>query len=665
MQYMRATPLILSLLTLQSVSSADELPSFKTLANELQHKILVSNSVDFCEYVRSVAEGVITPASPEVENFMLAKAAEEERHLGLNDETQRVRKKQILRSVRTLVRLHSTLLIVCKATDIDKLEHLAELFESTFQYFSSFSESPTWKKACMAGLFGRNALSKLFPHLSETFRSRNEVLLLQTAFFIGDTDSLKAIIKLFGMLKEDVPNMVSERDIVFSNSGIFFKELFRLLPNVMEKRLMLIRIACDLNCLGSLLGILEVAKSVELERLDWALDSFENLKLYKRIDNFRQSIECRLLNILLVAAQHGHLPIIRFLWLTMEAMPNSAEVVVKGMMTKAGWNDQRSVLEFLLWASGTECMRLARKFVNDAFEVAIGGGHVKSMELLTGKDNDGQFIAPRLDQIELSWVTLSQAIIVNKNWSGIQYLVDLKTKGDPRFANFELVDRANTALCYACKAGDYDLVEYLLCRTDDGEFVLPFTNPAAQDNKPLSCACSGGHWRIIQKLLGRDESGDYIYKGIDPSRGIFDACNNDNSRVLEFLFRVNEGGEYIFPGMTGVNFTRLLSIAITGKKMETVQFLLKIRDGKYVVPGMNGVDFIEVLSSAISWKRMGMVRFLLTMKEGKYVLPGIRVTEDMLTTVDPSPEMTNLLEKRLGQQRIDVEKHVMWFISTK
>lgn len=59
----------------------------------------------------------------------------------------------------------------------------------------------------------------------------------------------------FRIPKENLLNMVSERDIVFSNSRTFFKKLFKLLPNAMNNRSVLIRQAWSLNYLDILLGL--------------------------------------------------------------------------------------------------------------------------------------------------------------------------------------------------------------------------------------------------------------------------------------------------------------------------------------------------------------------------------------------------------------------------
>ena len=80
--------------------------------------------------------------------------------------------------------------------------------------------------------------------------------MLQTAFVIGDSDSIEAIVDSFDMYEEDALNTGLELDLVFSNSGTFFEQLFKLLPKVMDKRLKLIREACSLQHLDILPSIL-------------------------------------------------------------------------------------------------------------------------------------------------------------------------------------------------------------------------------------------------------------------------------------------------------------------------------------------------------------------------------------------------------------------------
>ena len=236
---------ICSVLTLHSVSSADEPPAFTNLPNEMQlaivQRFVVSQKVEFCDYVDWLAVNRWAYPHTDVGMAMLVDVAKEEASLGLQTCRQHARKQRLLKSVRIFVRINSRLPIVCKTANKEELEHLAHVLESTYRDFSSFSESPTWKKACMAGLFGRNTLSTLLPHLSEDVCSDDKVLLLQTAFFIGDIDSLRAIVDTFEISKEEVVAKVPEVDIVFSGSMSFFEELVEFLPHLMEKRLSLIR----------------------------------------------------------------------------------------------------------------------------------------------------------------------------------------------------------------------------------------------------------------------------------------------------------------------------------------------------------------------------------------------------------------------------------------
>ena len=372
---------------------------------------------------------------------MLKEIAKEEASLDLKDSWDRAWKQRILKKVRTFVGIRSSLPIFCTETGTNELKELAGRFESSYEECASLSESSTWKKACMAGLFGRNSLIKLLEYLSGGFRFRNMALLVQTAFFIGNIDSLKAITKSFGIPEENVLNMVSELDIVFSGSVDFVNALLEILPNVITtKRLGLIREACPLQRLDILLRILKVADPIEREELGQILDSLCQLEMYRKALPRFHSIQEKFHCILVVAAWHGHLPIIRFLWPAMEAMLNNAEAVVKEMMTEAGRNGHHSVLKFLLLQSGTLYMQMAQTYVSEAFEGAVGGGHIKSIKFLVGKSKDNKPVAPGLSLTKLSWWTLRQAIEINRKCKGLKYLVFLK-KFDRRFALFELFDQ--------------------------------------------------------------------------------------------------------------------------------------------------------------------------------------------------------------------------------
>ena len=321
----------------------------------------------------------------------------------------------------------------------------------------------------------------------------------------------------------------------------------------MEKRPGLIREACSLNRLDMLTRILEEAKSAETDELKHILDSFCLLKMFKNGPIIFSHSKSKLGYVLEIAARHGHLGIIRFLWPAMATVLNKTktEAAIKDMMAEAGKNNHRSILEFLLWESGTECMQLAQKFINDAFAGAFGGGHVNLLKFLVGKGKDKKPVAPGLGLATLSWTTLEQAIIVNRKWNGIKFLGVLK-RFDTRFANFELVDQDNTALCMACLVGNYNLVRYLLRRPNDGDFLFPLTNPATKNNRPLVNACRSGDVRIVRTLLERDTAGNYIYKGIDPSaqnyESIVIACTYGRFDVAKFLLEMN-GDKYVLPGI--------------------------------------------------------------------------------------------------------------------
>ena len=268
-----------SFLTLHSVSFSATTLTFAELPNEMQ--LAIMDQVDFCDYIEGLKIGRGVPTNTDVGMAMLAEVAKEEVSLGLHTYRQRARKQRILKSVRTFVRISSRLPIVCKTTDKEELERLAKLFESTYQRFSSFSESPTWKKACMAGLFGRNTLITLLPHLSEDFFSHNKDLLLQTALFIGDIDSLEAITEFFGILKKDVPSMVSELDIVFSGSLDFFSAILKRLPNLMGNIWRLIEEASSLKRFDILTHLLNEGKHVKRQGINSILNSFLRFRMYK------------------------------------------------------------------------------------------------------------------------------------------------------------------------------------------------------------------------------------------------------------------------------------------------------------------------------------------------------------------------------------------------
>ena len=635
---------VCSVLALHSVSSADEPPSFTDLPNEIQLAILqqffVSQKFDFCGYVDWLAVNRWAYHHMEVGLPMLKEIVEEERSLNWENDKQRARKQQILKTVGALVRIHSIRPIVCKTTDTNELEQLAQVFDSTYRDFSSFSESPTWKRACMAGLFGRNTLIKILPHLSDDFCSESKEILLQTAFFVGDIDLLQAIVDFFRLSESEVLNTVSELDIVFSGSVDFFDELVKFLPSLMEKRWHLIEEASSLKRLGILTRLLEEVKGHEMNSM---LDSFLRLKIYDSDSIARLSnTEDKLYFVLKAAAQHGHLPIILFLWPAMKkgrylldsrllksvmgTISTKVKDTIKSMMIRAAANNDRSVLEFLMWESGGYYLEVAQLYVKAAFKAAVGGGHIQILKFLVGKRKNNKPVAPGLRLTKLSWMTLRQAILINRKWNGIKYLVFLK-RVDPRFADFELVDQGNTALCMACAAGSSEGVKYLLRKTLSGGFVFPLTNPAADNNRPLITACSSGNLWIVEKLLERDEAGNYVYEGIDPSvqdyRSIFNACEKGHVKVLEFLLKMNDAREYVLPKMKDVAITCGLLFAVKENQIKVLRVLLKMENGKYVLPGMKGVNFTTVLLDAIGWKRVEVVRFILEMKEGRYVFPGM------------------------------------------
>ena len=579
---MWAIPLICSFLTLHSTSSAAGQLTFKDLPNELQH--IIVEDVDFCEYFEALHTLQGAPANTDFGMTMLPEAAKKEASLSLDDDKQRVEKQRILKSVRTFARLYSRLPVVFKETEADvnvdadagaeELGRWATVFESSYETCSSFSESQTWRQACMAGLFGRNTLITLLPYLSKDFCAHNKALLLQTACFIGDIDSLKAIVESLVIPREDVLNMVSELEIVFSGSVSFFEELSKFLPNLMKKRLVLIREAINLQRLGIFTRVLQEAKPVKLCKLNQIFDSFTRPSPFQEIlatfTNWRTNNY-----VLQTAAKHGHLPIIKFLWPVMEAIRSNAEVIIIGMMAEAGRNNHRSVLEFLLWHSGALFEQMAQDHVRTAFETAVERGNISIMKFLTGKDKAGNLIAPELRLTSLSWWTLFEAIKTTKNWNGVKYLVLLK-KWDYRFRKFVLVDQKNTALILACGEGDYNLVRYLLRTKANGKFRFPHTDPAVNNNTPLYDACAKGDVRIVGKLLELDESGNYIYKGVDPSARnyecLFIACSKGHLNVVKHLLRMKDG-DYVLPKMKNVDLCEALSRAIRGNHREIVNFL--------------------------------------------------------------------------------------------
>ena len=238
------------------------------------------------------------------------------------------------------------------------------------------------------------------------------------------------------------------------------------------------------------------------------------------------------------------------------------------------------------------------------------------MDVFRGNDNAGNPVAPGLGLTTLKTDTLYQAIVVNKNLEGIQYLVKLKDS-DLRFAEFELVDRDNTALCYACQAGNYNLVKDLLRKAPNGQFILPLTNPVVWYNKPFISACYSGNVEIVKMLMERDTSGKYIYNGIDPSAqdylGIVTACLYSH--------------------------------------LDVVKFLLEMKDGKYVLPEINSVDLALALSNAIefewNWDNidLNIMEFLLSKSpDGSYLLFKVEGMEDILTMFDRRYKM----RKHLG-----------------
>ena len=608
-------PLIYSFLPLSPVASSLVPPSLDTMPPEMQLAIL--KRLDFCDYVTCLASSQWASAHTDVGQTLLKKVAEEEKSLWLVG-TKRVRKQQILKSIRTFVRITSRLPIICNEMDAEKLKRLANLFESHYEFYSSFSESPTWKKACLAGLFGGNTLVILLPYLSNEFRSDTRDMLLQTAFFSGDIDSLKEIAKFFRLSKKSVLAKVSEVDIVFSGSVPFLEELLNYLPTLRLKRLSLIKESIMLQRQRIFAHVLPMAKPVQHQELNQMIVSLSQHELFKDSHGGYFARQHLFSHLLLEAAKHGHVSIIRFLGPAMDEILVEPKVVIAHMMATAGRYNHCNVLEFLLGHDGAPFMQIAHKYVNRAFKAAFKKGNVTAMKFLRGKDKDGNLIAPRLGLTRLREKTLSRAIKTNKNWDGIRYLVFLKTR-DSRFANFEVVGPNNAALGIACKIGDYKLVQYLLEKNAQGEYRFPLTNPGVDDNDPLITACMHGHSKIVTKLLERDESGNYIHKNIDPSA-------RDHQSI---------------------------AYACGGGHWEVVEFLLQIHDGKYVLPKIEGVDLTCALGCATRGDRIRTVRFLLRKaSDGSYLLPGMSVRDYMLRWLDPNSESTKLLQMHLGMRHI-------------
>lgn len=550
------------------------------------------------EYVQALsAFGNAPLATPHFELWLLRDAAKEEKGLGWEDDTLRSRKLRILSSLRTLVRRRSGLSLVLGPEANDNVcKDRAALFESKVEEYASFSDSPAWVKTCLVALFGGDeTLARLLPFLSKEFLDRNLERMLQAAALVGDFGALHVIADHAELSPEELIAIL-DYDIIPSGSVKFLERVMDLVPGLVDK----------------LRAVLE--KTITMNRLS----AFDLLYHASKRQLKPKTLQYRIARAFGTAAAYGRLGIFQQLhsdhpeWLD-----------VRESLVLAAANDRINVLKFLLMHRDPLLATQAKTHLAEAFEAAVGGGKIETLEFLLGTDEHETLLAPELCITRLHPATLENVIRAGR-WDKIEYLLALKSRGDPRFAEFELVDENNVALVQACAAGNLQLVQHLLQKNAQGQFMFPWVDPAAGGNRPLLYACYGGNLSIVLELLRRDEGGKYVHEGIDPAANnnapLVYACEKGRLSIVRELLKRDTDATYFYKGLNpAARNNKPLNDACIYGHLSVVRELLQQDDaGHYIHEGIDPVDRDHApLINACRSGHVSIVRELLQRRADK------------------------------------------------
>lgn len=554
------------------------------------------NLVEYVVVLKNVPDAQVVLASHDFEFFLLRRAAVEEAKLDFFHDGQRFRKKQILSSLRAFVRIRSSLPLDCSQMSQNELCSLAPRLEEWFLLLSSFSTSLTWRKSCMAGLFGENTLISLLPFLSARFQYDHWELMLQAATFFGVFDVVSHVAEYVRLAETDTLQRIIKDDVIYSGSVEFFENLLLLIPKLRSKIPTFLDLLIILNHTDLFVHLYPKVKSI-LKTANKILQTsawYGRLKLFKIVyRDFPDAGDLK--DILKTAAKRGHVDILKVVWpfsgnalrrlvnlfMPLRAARKDAFQAIRPMMFLAALNNKYEVLDFLFHQAESYFQEEVMSHLPDVFNRCIGRGHVETLKFIVALRFEDSYA------LRAKFLTLNEEAIIglvkNTRLDVFQYLLTLKAT-HPLFEKFKLVDEANTILQHACSLGNLAVFQYLMRVDKEGKLVFPATNPAVNDNHPLYLGCRSGCLPIVMELLRRDHTGSFVYPGINPTFrnniAIIVACEQGHLPVVEFL---------LSSGFEGIDATaqdnKALYEAVLHNHVKIVEFLLrKSTEGEYVFP---------------------------------------------------------------------------------
>lgn len=555
------------------------------------------NLVEYVAVLKNIPDAQAVLASHDFEIVLLRRAAVEEAKLDFFHDYQRFRKKQILSSLRAFVRIRSGLPLDCSQMSQNELSSLAPRLEERFLLLSSFSTSLTWRKSCMAGLFGKNTLISVLPFLSAKFQYDHWELMLQAATFFGVFDIVSYVAEYVRLAETDALQRIIQDDVIYSGSVEFFESLLLLIPKLRSKIPAFLTSLIILNHTDLFVKLYPKVKSISNKTANKMLQTsawYGRLELFKIVyRDFPDAGDLK--EILKTAAKRGHVDILRFVWpfsgnalrrlvnlfMPLRAARKDAFQTIRPMMFLAALNNKYEVLEFLFHQAESYLQDEFMSHLPGVFNRCIGHGHVETLKYIVALRFKDSYA------LRATFLTLNEEAIIglvrHSRLDIFQYLLTLKAT-HPLFEKFKLVDEANTILQHACSLGNLAVFQYLIRVDKDGKFVFPATNPAVNDNHPLYLGCRSGCLPIVKELLRRDHAGSFVYPGINPTFrdniAIIVACEQGHFPVVEFL---------LSSGFEGIDVTaqdnKALYEAVLHNHVKIVEFLLrKSTEGGYVFP---------------------------------------------------------------------------------
>lgn len=539
------------------------------------------------------------------ERRLLAAAADSVAKLDYRHREQRIKRNDLLRSVRQLYRIRAGVLLASNSWSSrdDLYETCAECLDLSAAAGRNKEE---WKINCFEALTHDDHLEREWPRLPEPFQRANILHVCAAATRQHNIRLLAQLVDWAGSQhRENLLERIIPEGVAATGDPALHVAVLDRLPECKTpafKSHLLLKAAemGQLRLLQTVMGLAPAsAPATSTHQLMMSACAHGNLDVVEYVIKDHGYAHEDELSCMILAAEGGNLPIIkRFLWDGETSRPKywhgyvvDPQESYVDIFHAALRNNYLDVVQFLMQRSPTGCpywpsvTPLARG--NEALVIAFVQGNLSAIEMLLHQPQHPNLrIGAYANRV--LWETVKAGRL-----DMIEYMVDAIDKGDNRYRDVDFAFEGNLPLEEAVKHGHECIFHYFLRKKEEHHPSFQAINVADRENAVLITAAQEGQLATLKELLRPAEhGGGFHHPGVDPAAqdnaAILAAAAQGQLSVMHLLltYHADRGNEQgVFPSVDpAARSNSPLHLASEHGYEKIVEALLQRRNGQPLYP---------------------------------------------------------------------------------